>query len=364
MRIVGAALYRQFQPFQDGSYTCRGQTETGFDSSIVCLRAEDGTTGWGEAAPLGAFYAEAFPEQIQAGLQRLLPMVLNADARAPRKLRALLDKAMFGQPAVKAALDMAAWDLHARLAKMSLAAVLGGAYDGEILLYRSIGQAAPDIMAAQASSLIAQGYRRLQVKVGADPCEDIERLKAVRAAVPRDIPLYADANGGWTLEAAMRFVDQTRALEYWLEQPCMTLSDNVMIARSCSKPIVLDEGITSPQDLMAAYQAGSVSGVTLKIARLGGIGPTALVRDIAVSLGLKVTIEDTGGSTLNTAATAQMMASTPQESRAHTVDFMNWVTLQNADGMLRTEGGCLLAGDGAGLGVSARPDMMDLVASF
>jgi hypothetical protein len=52
MRIVEARLYRQEQPFAEGRYTCRGQTETGFSSCIVALKAEDGSR-LAAALPLG-----------------------------------------------------------------------------------------------------------------------------------------------------------------------------------------------------------------------------------------------------------------------------------------------------------------------
>lgn len=354
MRIVSARLYRQIQPFKDGPYICRGQAEDGFDSVIVALEAEDGTIGWGEAAPLGAFYAEAFPEAMRVGVERLLPVVIGCDARAPERLKDRLDSVMLGQPSVKSAIDMAAWDLTARIAGVPLAALLGGGDASKpIHLYRSISQSSPDAMARKAADLVDQGYQRLQVKVGQDPLEDVARMKAVRAAVPTGVPLYADANGGWLLEDALRFVDRTRDLDYRLEQPCMSHADNLQIARRCAKPMILDEGIRGLDDLTRAHADGIVAGVTLKIARLGGVGPTRLLRDVAVTLGLKVTIEDTGGSTINTAATAHLMGSTPARHRTHTVDFMNWVTVRNATGMPATRDGALVPPDGAGLGVEA-----------
>ena len=316
MNIVAARLYRQIQPFVGGAYICRGHSETGFDSAIVALEADDGTTGWGEAAPLGAFYAEAFPEAIRAGIERLLPTTLGLDASAPGRLLDALDHAMLGQPAVKSAIDMAAWDLAARIGGQSLAAALGGRDGNAVPLYRSISQASPAAMAEAARGYVDQGYRRLQVKVGADPREDVERLKAVRDAVGDSIVLYADANGGWLLSDALRFVEASGALDYHLEQPCMAYADNRQLARRCAKPLILDEGITCLQDLLTAHNDGVISGVTLKMARLGGIGPTRLLRDVAVKLGLMVTVEDTGGSTINTAATAHLMVSTPAPLRA------------------------------------------------
>ncbi len=362
MKIVSARLYRQIQPFSDGPYICRGQAEDGFDSCIVALKAENGMVGWGEAAPLGAFYAEAFPESMRSGIMRLLPTVIGLSATAPLRLADALDRAMLGQPAVKSAIDMAAWDLAARCARVSLSNLLGGAATDYVLLYRSIGQADPDAMARKAADYVARGYRRLQVKVGADPLEDVERMKAVRAAVsaagPADVPLYADANGGWLLEDALRFVDRTRDLDYRLEQPCMAYADNRTIAGRCGKPMILDEGIVTLDDLLSAHRDGVITGVTLKIARIGGIGPTRLLRDVAMALGLKVTVEDTGGSTINTAATAHMMLSMPAANQAHTVDFMNWVTVQNATGMPAAQEGRLYAPTGTGLGIAVDLDML------
>lgn len=358
MKIVAARLYRQIQPFADGPYVCRGHAEEGFDSSIVALEAEDGTVGWGEAAPLGAFYAEAFPEAMRAGIERLLPLTLGQNPTAPERLADRLDAAMMGQPAVKSAIDMAAWDLAARLTGQPLSAALGGA-DGEAVpLYRSIGQASPDAMAERAAALVARGYRRLQVKVGAEPLEDVARLRAVREAVGDDIPLYADANGGWPLVDALRFVAAAGDMDYYLEQPCMRYADNRQIARRCAKPMVLDEGIVQLEDLLTAHHDGVISGVTLKIARIGGIGPTRLLRDVAVALGLQVTVEDTGGSTINTAATAHMMISTPAALRAHSVDFMNWVTVANARGMPECQDGMLRPPEGPGLGVTVVEDRL------
>ena len=79
--------------------------------------------------------------------------------------------------------------------------------------------------------------------------------------------------------------------------------------------------------------------MTIKIARVGGVGPAALLRDVAVDLGLPVTVEDTGGSDIDTAAMAHLSLSTPEELRIHTVDFNAWVTVGNATGMPAAEGG-------------------------
>ena len=134
----------------------------------------------------------------------------------------------------------------------------------------------------------------------------------------------------------------------------MSYDDCRAVRPHCPHPLVLDECIDSLPALLAAQRDGVADGVTIKIARVGGVGPAALLRDVAVELGLPVTVEDTGGSDIDTAAMAHLSLSTPEELRIHTVDFNAWVTVGNATGMPPAEGGRLRAPDGPGLGVEVR----------
>ena len=221
MLISAVRAYNQDQPFVAGPYTCRGQTEDRFQSIIVSVKAENGQTGWGEAAPLGAFYAEAFPEQMEQGVVRLLPMLIGQRADYPVALARLMDRAMLGQPAVKSAIDMAAWELSARLAGRPLALLLGGGGTREVPLYRSISQADPDEMARTAQAYEAQGYRRLQVKVGEDPVEqhklDLElEIDAVKR-LNKGIQLCQDKHDNGTRELLQGIlVNEEEGID-WLE---------------------------------------------------------------------------------------------------------------------------------------------------
>jgi cis-L-3-hydroxyproline dehydratase len=358
MRIARVAAYRQLQPFRDGAYICRGHSEDGTDSTIVALESDDGLTGLGEMAPLGAFYAPAFAAGTRAGVAELAPLLIGADPREPARLRRLLDAAMLGQPGVKSALDMAIHDLAAQAAGVSLCTYLGGRHGADVELYRSVSQAAPDAMASSAAAYVAAGYRRIQVKVGGDPAQDVERVHAVRAAVPADVVLFCDANGAWTTGQARAFLRATGALEITLEQPCMSYDDCRALRPHCPHPLVLDECIDSLPALLAAHRDGVADGVTIKIARVGGVGPAALLRDVAVELGLPVTVEDTGGSDIDTAAMAHLSLSTPEELRIHTVDFNAWVTVGNASGMPPAERGRLRAPEGPGLGLQLRRETL------
>ena len=153
----------------------------------------------------------------------------------------------------------------------------------------------------------------------------------MRAAVPAGVVLFCDANGAWTTGQARAFLRATRDLEITLEQPCMSYDDCRSVRPHCPHPLVLDECIDSLPALLAAHRDGVADGVTIKIARVGGVGPAALLRDVAVELGLPVTVEDTGGSDIDTAAMAHLSLSTPEELRIHTVDFNAWVTCRQRD---------------------------------
>ena len=358
MKIVAAAAFRQLQPFADGPYVCRGHSEEGFESTLVKLTSDDGHVGWGEVAPLGAFYDDAFAGGIRAGVAELLPNVIGLDPRQLDCLNAALDHAMSGQAAVKAPIDMACWDLAGQAARLPLAELTGGRFGQRVPLYRSVSQDAPEVMAAQARAFVGRGYSHIQVKVGADPLEDIERMRAVRAAVLPRVLLLADANGAWLADAALRFVAGMGDADYYLEQPCMSLAETARVRAACRQPIVLDESIRSLPDLLAAQAERLLDGVTIKLARVGGLTKARRIRDAAVALGLRVTIEDSGGSDIDTAATTHLMLSTPEAARFHTVDFMNWVTVSNAEGMPPTADGQISAPNKPGLGLRVREEAL------
>jgi L-alanine-DL-glutamate epimerase-like enolase superfamily enzyme len=352
MKITRITAWRQDQPFRDGPYVCSGnRVALGFESTIVRIEADAGVTGWGEMSPLGSFYSPAFAAGARAGVTELAPKLIGLDPLPWRALEAKLEAEMMGQPYVKAAIDMALWDLRARAAEQPLAEYLGGRFGDGVDLYRSISQDTPDKMAVRAKKYLAEGYRRLQVKVGGDPRVDVARLAAVRDAVGPDVILFADANGGWTRAQARLFLHAVRDISFTMEQPCMAYEDCRAIRAHCAQPMVLDESIDTLSALVHAHADGVADGVTIKIARVGGVGKAARMRDLCVDLKLPVTVEDTGGAEIDTAAMAHLSLSTPAELRLHTVDFHNWVTIGHGTGLAPCRDGKMFAPTGHGLGI-------------
>ncbi|MFM2079090.1 MAG: L-Ala-D/L-Glu epimerase [Actinomycetota bacterium] len=347
VRIARVSCFRQLQPFADGPYVLSGgRVDTGFDSLVVRIVTERGVEGWGEMSPLGAMYDAAFAD----GAFAAAPLLAGALVGSPLpSVARTLDATLKGHPYAKSAFDMAAWDALGRTAGLPLHALLGGADGVGTTLYRSIGRAAPDVMAAAAVEYRRRGYRRLQVKVGGDPLADAAQLRAVIGAVP-DAELYCDANGGWQLGDARRFLADTADVAYVLEQPCASLRENLLLRPHAARPMVLDESITTLRDAVEAA-LGGIDGITIKIARVGGVTATRSIRDAAVALGLAVTVEDTGGADIDTAAMAHLSITTPSARRGHTVDFHHWVTVRNGSGIPSTDDGLLRPPGGPGLGI-------------
>jgi cis-L-3-hydroxyproline dehydratase len=354
MHIATIRAYRQLQPFVEGTYATSGGSASEFDALIVAVSTDEGLTGWGEMAPLGAFYAPAFPAGARSGVAEVAPHLIGEDPMQPRRIVRRMDAVLRGHPYVKSALDMACWDIAAQRRGQPLCEALGGRFGDSVELYRPIPPGTSEAMGTRALRHIADGYRRLQIKVGGHPDLDAERLTTVRNEVGSGVVLFADANGGWTTAAARRFLQATHDVDFTLEQPCASIDECRALRAYCPHPVVLDESITSVDTLLRVARDRLADGVTLKIARLGGVTRTAALRDLAVDLGLCVTVEDTGGASIDTAAIVHLSLSTPQAQRLHTVDFRAWVTVDNADGLPTPSDGCLTAPTGEGLGVTVR----------
>ena len=271
MRITRVRVYHQWQPFRGGTYTMTVGASEGVDSLVVALDTDEGLTGWGELGVVGSFYADAFASGARAGVGDLGAGVTRRGSVAAANGGQRDGPCNAGQPYVKSALDMACWDLVGKRAGQPLCQALGGQFGDTVALYNAIPLDEPEAMAARARAFLADGYRRLQVKVGTDARVDVERLLAVRDAVGDSVVLFADANGGFTLAEARRFLRATRDVEYTIEQPCASYEECRALRHDCDRPLVLDESIESLADLLLSHRHGTADGITIKLSRVGGV---------------------------------------------------------------------------------------------
>lgn len=359
MKIARIFAHRVELPLVEGSYKWSGgKSVSVFDSTIVGVETECGLVGYGEVCPLGPFYLPAYAEGVRAGLRELGPHLIGYDPRELSKLNHRMDAALKGHPYVKSGIDIACWDILGQATGLPVCVLMGGRFGEAIRLYRAISQVAPDEMARNVKGYRDQGYTRFQLKVGGDPDTDIERIRAVRAMLLPGDRLVADANTGWTQHEAMRVVRGAQDVDVYIEQPCLTYEECLAVRRNTSHPFVLDENIDSLDMLLRGKSDLAMDVVNLKISKLGGLTKTKQARDLCISMGIAMTLEDSWGGDITTAAISHLAHSTPEEYRFTSTDFNSYVTVSTATGAPQRENGFMRASTAPGLGVTPRPEVI------
>jgi L-alanine-DL-glutamate epimerase-like enolase superfamily enzyme len=359
MKIRRISAYRVALPLHEGSYKWSGGKSVAvFDSTIVAIETDQGLTGHGEVCPLGPFYLPAYAEGARAGIKELGPHLLGEDPRQIDRLNRRMDAALQGHPYVKSALDMACWDLLGQVSGLPVCILLGGRYGDDYVLYRAISQEAPEAMARRVAGYRAEGYRRFQLKVGGDPHVDIARIRAVAAELEPGDRLVADANTGWLMHDALRVVRAVRDVDVYIEQPCRTYEECLTVRRHCDHPFVLDENVDSIDLLLRAHGDRAMDVVNIKISKFGGLTKARQARDLCVSLGVALTIEDSWGGDVTTAAIAHLAHSTPTELLFTSTDFNSYVTVSTAEGAPQRVHGRMAAPMAPGLGIAPRMDVL------
>ena len=359
MKISKISVYQVGLPLHEGSYNWSGgKSVQVFDSTVVRIETDEGITGHGEVCPLGPVYLPAYAEGARAGIGVLAPALIGEDPTQLAKLNRYMDATLKGHPYVKSALDMACWDILGQATGQPVCNLLGGRYGEEFLLYRAISQEAPEAMAGKVAGYRAEGYRKFQLKVGGDPETDIERIRAVSAELQRGDVLVADANTGWLMHQAARVVRAVRDVDVYIEQPCETFEECYSIRKLTDHPFVLDENIDGLPILLRANSKQAMDVVNIKISKFGGLTKARQARDLCVSLGIAMTIEDSWGGDIITAAISHLAHSTPSELLFSSTDFNSYVTVSIADGAPQRQNGKLTASTAPGLGITPKMDAL------
>ncbi len=358
MRISAIELYQYPLGYRYGDYVMSGgRVVRTLPSTVVHLLADDGgggtVEGWAETCPLGSTYLAAHAEGAIAALGLLGPAVLGADPTNHRDIQRRMDEALMGHNYAKSPIDIACWDIFGRAVGRPVADLLGGRVNDELPMYKAVPLGDVDTMVAFVLEQRAGGIHRFQLKVGGDPRVDARRVMAVVDATDEGDAILADANGGWRRQEA---IVAARLMEHgdrlFMEQPCPTLAECLGVRKHTNLPMILDEVITDQQALIEAAMADGMEAINLKLNRVGGLTKARLIRDTVVELGLRLTIEDSWGGDLTSAAVSHLGASTPP-SALFAVSFMNdWTDNQIAGYQPRSVAGVGSAPAAAGLGVT------------
>jgi O-succinylbenzoate synthase len=286
MRLERAELrlieLRLVQPFE----TSFGREEKR-PALIVALYSE-GAVGWGECvASSGPWYSSETVTTAWHVLEEfLLPRVLRQELAGPAALWERL-RPIRGHNMAKAALEMAFWDLWAKLEEVPLARLLGGVRERiESGVSIGIQESIPRLL-QEIEQRLAEGYRRIKLKI--KPGWDLKVLEQVRAQFP-EIRLQVDANAAYTIAdlPLLRQLDRFGLL--MVEQPFAydDLVDHAALQRELATPICLDESIPSLNAARAALELGSCKVINIKPGRVGGLSQAVAIHDYCRERGVPV----------------------------------------------------------------------------
>jgi L-alanine-DL-glutamate epimerase-like enolase superfamily enzyme len=268
-------------------------TPAGRPSVVIKMTADDGTVGWGEAVPIPKWAYETLESVVTTIRNYLAPELLGADpfdiAEAHRRMNAVIAPGFStGMPMAKAGLDIAMYDLAGKLSGQSLAQRWGRPRGGPLTLSWTLNPKKLGDLDGLIEQGKRRGFRNFNVKVAPDPEFDLAMCRSVKKRVP-DGFLWADANGGYdvttALEAAPKLAEAGVDV---LEAPLRPnrIAGYQALKKQGALPILMDEGVLSPTDLVEFIRLGMLDGVAMKPARCGGLLPAKRQIEILADAGL------------------------------------------------------------------------------
>lgn len=330
-------------------------------SAIVRLTARGGWVGLGNIDPSPGYSLESIEDSLAALRERLAPVVQGLDAANPHRVCQRMHEAIAGFLDARAAIEMACVDMTARRLGVPVHTWLGGAVVERLSFNAWIGIVPPAQAAQEAAQWWQQGFRSAKIKVGAGVADDIERLRAVREAVP-DMTLRVDANAGYDVEQA---IELGKGLEPFrlqlLEQPVAAddLQGMRRVRSSIGIPVMADESITDHASLIDVIRADCADLVKLKVMKQGGFLATRRMLETAAAAGLRVVIGHGFGLGINTAAEVMLAATSDC-----VIEGLECVgPLKTADDIVTTRfdlsAGSIALPQGIGLGVELDPEKVE-----
>ncbi len=367
MKITEIHIYRHDLPVINGPYKMAMTEVWALPTTLVQLVADNGLCGWGETCPVGPTYAEAHAAGAMAALCEMAPGLIGTGA-LPLPLHRRMDSLLTGHTYAKAAIDIAAHDLLGKHLGVSVADLLGGALMERVPSYYSTVVGDPDETARIAAEKCAEGYPRLQAKIGGRAVEqDIETIRKVWEKIGgRGMRLAVDGNRSLTTRDALRISRECPQIPFILEQPCNTLEDLQKIRPQIAHGIYMDENATSLNTAITAAGTGLVDGFGMKVTRIGGLHPMRAFRDLCAARNLPHTCDDSWGGDIIASACTQIGA-TIQPHLSEGV----WLAQPYIQGHfdsrhgVKIEGGHITCPQGPGLGITPDEGVFGApVASF
>lgn len=266
---------------------------------IVRVRAEDGSEGYGEAPPTAVITGDT-KESIEAAIRYYIaPSILGMELEDLPAIMEKMEKSLVKNTSAKAAVDIALYDLYAKMQNKPLFRLLGEKEPDAVQtsLQTDLTISVNDTPEMVADSLRAkeQGFKILKVKVGKGGAKDVERIREIRKAVGEDMVLRVDANQGWSREEAVSTItaieDAGLGIEL-VEQPvsCHDFKGMQYVTAHVQTPILADESVFSYEDAIRVMEEHAADLINIKLMKTGGLHQAVRICDAADRFGVKCMI--------------------------------------------------------------------------
>ena len=352
-RIEHVTATRLTTPLHTPFVTALRSTTT-TETVVVRVTDSDGLTGWGEAPQVWQVTGESL-----AGAQACVEGPLSAvvTGRHPDDLRDLcraVGGAVAANHGAKAAVDVALHDLAARRRGVSLPVLLGST---TLRVPTDVTLAAGDAatLGEAARARVADGFSVLKLKVGTDAATDVDRVRAVRAAVGGDVRLRIDANQGWTPREAVRVVGALEDADLGVELveqpvPAADLDGMAWVTARVSTPVMADESVYGVRDLVEVIRRRSADLVNVKLAKCGGLSVAVTLIELARAQGMGCIVGSMMETHIGVAAAASLVAAHPT-STVSDLDAAWWAATSPVVGGMTYDRATVVLPDAPGLGI-------------
>jgi muconate cycloisomerase len=329
-----------------------GEEMTKVENIFVRIDTDEGLIGWGEASSAPRMTGETVAS-IMAAIRFLTPALQGRDPRDAAGNLARMDQHMYGNASAKTALELALYDIAGKAAGKPVAELLGDVVRTRmpVLWMLASGETRADI--EDGRQKIAAGFTAFKIKVGINPVEsDIERAIAIRAAMP-GVQISADANQGWSVAQAIRFVEGIGNALDFIEQPVMghDLDGMARVARHTPVPIGADEGLHSNADIQRHHESRAAQGGSLKMIKLGGMTRTCQAAKLCGTLGMSINMAGKiAESSLATSGVLHLASAAPNVNWGLSCT-QQYITADVVHDAIQIVDGHVLRPNGPGLGV-------------
>jgi L-Ala-D/L-Glu epimerase len=252
---------------------------------VVMIGTDTGHTGYGEAPATAVITGDTHGSIVEAIRHYIWPRVVGHEVANLNQLTRLVQGAMEKNSSAKAAVEIAIYDLWGQLYGAPLYRLLGG---GDPLITTDITISVDyiDKMVADSVAAVDRGFESLKIKVGKDIGVDIERVKAVYAAVEGRALLRLDANQGWSAKQAvyaLQTLEDAGVRLELVEQPvkAQDLTGMRYVTERVHTPIMADESVFGPTEVIELIRMRAADIINIKLMKTGGISNAIRIADIA-----------------------------------------------------------------------------------